>query len=194
MHRKKAIYATPPVSVLFKGERYVLADKNEDDDDSEEMDDGVIEEEKSKGTGAARVRINHCKGNGVTFHIEAIIHAYDGVNIPGLTDTDPPLSGRSFRIRSINKLADIPKETLAQINDEDNGEAVIKRLERYLKVKPSPPLYYLSAVGGWNWSKRNGGKEVAVIQSLLEYIRGRSATIYSYCHNKVDMGGHDGLL
>jgi hypothetical protein len=183
--RKRAIYQKQPDSVIFMGNRYVLADKQEEGE----------QEESPKRTGPTRVSVDHCKGSGITFHIEAIVHSYDGVGVPGLRDADQPVSGRSFKVKRVSKLTDIPAATLKQLEEVDGGEAVLKRIERYLKVKPSPPLYFISAYGGWNWNKKHGDREVASIQNLLEYLRGRRAILYSYCSNKIDMdGGSVGLI
>jgi len=194
--RMKSIYTTQPETVLYMGHRYVLAEK-EDEEETEAAEGDEAEEEApapKKSTGAARVRIDECTGEGVTFIVKALVHSYDGSGIPGLENAAGGVRRRNFSIKRIEKLTSIPKDVLKMIEDDSNGNAVLSRIEKMLSVRPSPPLYYLSATGGWNWNKRNGDKGVAEIQSLLDFLRGRQAILFSYCHNKVNHGDNPTLI
>jgi hypothetical protein len=188
MKKRSQIYKEHPRTVTYFGHRYVLA---EEDSKAEEE---APEEEKKKGTRAARLRIDESKGTGILFDIEALVHSYDGVGIPGLTDAAEPVRGRKFKIRHVHKLRDIPKDALRRIEEADNGEAIIKRIERYLKVRPSPPLYFVEGKGGWQWGKKGGDRDVEMIQGLLDYLRGRGALLYSYCDNRMEYGDKKGLI
>ena len=194
--RMKPIYNTQPSSVLYKGQRYILAAEGEEGEDAPpaEEEEAPPPPPKKKSTGAARVRIDECSGSGVTFTVKALVHSYDGTGVPGLENADSDVRKRNFKVKRIKKLNSIPKDVLSMIEGDTNGEAVIARVEKLLKVKPYAPLYFLSASGGWNWNKRNGDKGVAAIQELLEFLRGRKAILFSYCHNKVNHEGEPTLL
>jgi hypothetical protein len=195
--RMKPIYATQPPSVRYKGYIYVLAAEGEEGAEGEELP--LPEEEeappsKKMSTGAARVRIDECTGESITFNIKALVHSYDGDGVPGLADADGSVRKRNFKVRQITKINSIPSDVLSMIEADENGEAVMQRIEKMLRVKPSPPLYFLTATGGWNWHKRNGDKDVAAIQELLEFLRGRKSLLFSYCHNKVNYGDSPSLI
>lgn len=187
MKNRKPIYKEHPQSLTYMGHRYRLAaDENEEEE--------APKNEKKKGTRAARLRIDECKGTGVLFDVEALVHSYDGVGIPGLTDADEPVRGRKYKVKHVTKLRDIPKDALHRIESADNGEAIIKRIERYLKVKPAPPLYWVQASGGWQWGKKDGHRDVEMVQAILDYLRGRGAILYSYCDNRMEYGDKKGLI
>lgn len=187
--KNKSIYKKQPETILYLGHRYVLAENEEKEIPSEEE-----ASPKKRGPSSARVRIDDCKGNSVMFELKAIVHSYDGSGIPGLEHTDARVSKRNFKIKPIRKLNDIPSDVLAQIESAEGGDALVKRIEKFLRVRPSPPLYYISADGGWNWAKKNGDRDVAMIQGLLEFFRSRKAILYSYCNNKIDYGSTPGLI
>lgn len=190
--KKKAIYEKQPETIRYLGYRYVLA-KREDEEDAPEEGEEEVSPAK-RGGSSVRVRIDECRGNSVTFDIRAIVHSYDGAGIPGLDRSDEAVKRRNFRIKPIRKVNDIPGDILAQIESAEGGDALMQRIEKFLRVRPSPPLYYISANGGWNWAKRNGDKDVAMIQGLLEFLRSRRAILFSYCNNKIDYGSNPGLI
>jgi len=196
MSRRKSIYKEQPKSILYMGQHYVLAAEGDPEPLEEVPEEAPVEEEppKKKRSSAARVRIDECKGNSVTFEVMALVHSYDGSGIPGLPDADGQVRKRSYKVKQISSLKAIPKDVLSMIQADGNGDAVMDRIEKLLRVRPSPPLYFIRATGGWNWSKRNGDKGVAEIQRLLEYLRGRRAILFSYCNNKIDYGSNPGLI
>ncbi len=186
--KEKSVYAKQPDSVRYQGFRYVLAAG--DDADAEEE-----AEQKPKGTGMARVRIDECKGDGIEFDIDVLVHSYDGAGIPFLQNSGENVRRRSFKVRRIKKITQIPANVIKEIEAHEGGESVIKRLEKLLAIRPNPPVYYISARGGWFWSKKNGHRDVEEIQKLLEYLRGRRSILYSYCNNRLlRNGGGGGLI
>jgi len=191
MTRKaKSIYTNQPASVRYQGYRYVLA-----------ADEGAPEEEqeekpkKKPSTASARVRVDECKGTGMEFEIQILIHSYDGAGVPLLQDAGQNVRRRSFKVRRIKKITQIPAEVLKEIESHEGGDATIARIEKLLTIRPNPPLYYASALGGWYWDRKNGHRDVEEIQKLLEYLRGRKSIIYSYCNNRLlRNGGSGGLI
>lgn len=138
--RMKPIYTIQPSSVRYKGYRYVLAAEGEEGEEVPLPEEEAEEvPPKKKSTGAARVRVDECTGESITFNIKALVHSYDGDGVPGLPDADGSLRKRNFKVRQIKKLNSIPSDVLSMIEAAENGEEVIQRIEKLLRVKPSPP-------------------------------------------------------
>lgn len=181
---KNPIYDQDPQTIRYMGHRYVLA--------AEEGEEASEDKTPTRPT-SARVRVDHCRHDGVKFTIEALV--LDAKNrVPHSGKATSNDGNLMLNIRPVRSEDQIPQTVWDNIPEgSSEGKAVRARIDKALGAKKSDPtsvdkqLYLIQAEGGWRWADtKNGMKGVSDIQEILKYIaKDRPSLLYVYCSNSL---------
>ena len=174
-------------SVTHKGRRFVLT------------------AERAVSPTRAKMRVNNCKGDGVTFSITIIAELAKDKGVEDLLPKDYSFKGLEAKKANVNvskvtSYGGLPQRVLEHLENGAEGELVKKRLQRSLgepdengkkaKKKDLPNVFLITADGGWNWSSKNGHEGLGLLTQILHLSLGtNNKVVFSQCVNNLEGEG-----
>ena len=173
-------------SVTHKGRKFVLA------------------AERAPSPKRAKMRVNNCKGDGVTFSITILAELPKDKSVNDLLPKDYTFKGPEAKkagvsISKMSSYGNLPQGVREKLEGGD-GELATKRLQKSLgepdengkkpKKKDLPNVFLITVDGGWDWSSKNGHEGLGLLTQILHLSLGtNNKVVFAHCVNNLEGEG-----